>query len=87
MVWSIRFTEEAREGLHDLHIDKQREIKRAVKKLANGSEKGKALTGRLERFYSFRIGKYRIVYTLDKDFLTVHVVGHRRDVYKLSGGD
>ncbi|BCJ65044.1 hypothetical protein GCM10009779_62950 [Polymorphospora rubra] len=28
-----------------------------------------------------RVGDYRIVYRIDGDTLTVHAVGHRKDVY------
>ncbi|MCZ6652363.1 MAG: type II toxin-antitoxin system RelE/ParE family toxin [Planctomycetota bacterium] len=81
MAWSVRFTDEARKNLHGLHIDVQRKIKRAVKQLANGTGADKPLIGRLQGFFSCRVGKYRVIYTLNRDVMTVHVVGHRREVY------
>ncbi len=81
MAWSVRFVDEARKNLHDLHIDVQRRIKRAVKQLARCAGEGKPLTGRLQGFFSHRVGKYRVIYTLNRDVMTVHVVGHRREVY------
>ena len=81
MAWSVRFTDEARKNLHDLHIDVQRKIKRAVKQLANGMGEGKPLTGRLQGFFSHRVGKHRVIYALKRSVITVYVVGHRREVY------
>ena len=81
MAWSVSFTDEARKNLHGLHIDVQRNIKRAVKQLASGTGEGKPLTGRLHGFFSHRVGKYRVIYALSRGTLTVQVVGHRREVY------
>ncbi len=81
MAWSVSFTDEARKNLHGLHIDVQRNIRRAVKQLASGTGEGKPLTGRLQGFFSYRVGKYRVIYALNRDVMTVHIVGHRREVY------
>ena len=81
MAWSVRFTDEARKNLHDLHIDVQSRIKRAVKQLANGTGADKPLIGRLHSFFSHRVGKYRVIYALSHGTLTAQVVGHRREVY------
>lgn len=37
-----------------------------------------------EKLYRIRVGDYRIVYGVDKDAkqVTVHYVGHRREVYR-----
>ena len=78
---SIHFTEEGRETLHKLHIENQRRIKRALKKIEEKPAVGKALVGRLTGFYSVRAGKYRVVYSLEDESVIVHHVGHRRDVY------
>jgi mRNA interferase RelE/StbE len=42
------------------------------------------LTGELRRFSRLRIGSYRVIYTADQDKheLVVHLIGHRRDIYK-----
>ena len=39
--------------------------------------------GKLEREYSFRIGKYRISYFVDeKQNIWIETVSHRKDVYR-----
>lgn len=75
------FTEEGKKTLQSMHIDNKRKIKRALKELAKDSRIGKALTGRLQGFYSFRVGKYRAIYSTEGEAIIVHVVGHRREVY------
>ena len=42
------------------------------------------LTGNLLGFYKLKVGAYRVVYEIDhnKKVITVHKIGHRRDIYK-----
>ncbi len=82
MTRAVKFTEEGKKTLHSLHIDNQREVKNRLKELANDLSIGKALTGRLQGLYSLRVGKYRAIFSLDGELIIVHVVGHRRDIYK-----
>ena len=81
MAGLIQFTEEGRKTLHALHIDSQRRIKAALKKLPQNPNAGKQLTGRLQGFFSLRVAKYRVIYTLDGGRVIVHYAGHRRDAY------
>lgn len=43
-----------------------------------------ALKGDFSDFYKLRIGDYRILYQVlvDKQFIQVHQIGHRREVYR-----
>lgn len=43
------------------------------------------LSGQWSGTYKLRVGDYRVVYDLDheKKVLTVHAVGHRREIYKM----
>jgi len=45
------------------------------------------LTGELRGFYKLRVGSYRVIYTVnqEKHLLMVHLIGHRRDIYKRYG--
>jgi len=45
---------------------------------------GKPLKGRLKGRYSYRVGTYRIIYTIFRSELLVVVIdmGHRRDIYR-----
>ena len=44
-----------------------------------------SLTGQLQGFYKLRVGDYRVIYDFDDDekIITVYVIKHRRDVYKM----
>jgi len=43
------------------------------------------LSGELRGLSKLRVGSYRIVYSLDRDkrIITVHLVGHRREIYRI----
>lgn len=77
----IRFTEEGKRTLHELHIETQKMIKNTLKTLANNTSLGKKLTGRLIGFNSLIIDKYRAIYTIEKEIIWVHYAGHRKDIY------
>ncbi|MCR4320468.1 MAG: type II toxin-antitoxin system RelE/ParE family toxin [Candidatus Brocadiaceae bacterium] len=42
------------------------------------------LKGKYSGLYKLKVGAYRVVYEIDheKKIITVHKVGHRRDIYK-----
>jgi len=42
------------------------------------------LGGELKEFYKLRVGSYRVIYTANEEdhLLLVHLIGHRRDIYK-----
>ena len=52
-----------------------------------GGPKIKRLKGRLRDYYRYRVGDYRIVYTVAQPEQTVYVdyIQHRRDVYRRLG--
>lgn len=40
------------------------------------------LKGEFKSLRKFRIGKYRIVYTISENQITVLKIGHRKDIYR-----
>jgi mRNA interferase RelE/StbE len=44
-----------------------------------------SLSGPLAGLLKLRVGDYRVIYEVDREegLLTVHLVGHRRDVYEI----
>ena len=81
MDFSVRFTEEGKRKLHELHIENQRDIKKALKQLSKNINLGEPLTGRLKGYYSLHIGNYRAIYLIEGEVIFVQYVGHRRSVY------
>ena len=41
------------------------------------------LSGDFAGAYKLRVGDWRVIYMKEANFLIIHAVGHRRDVYKL----
>lgn len=46
----------------------------------------KALSGNLQGFYRYRVGDYRIIFSVDKDgaftILNILYIAHRKDIYR-----
>ena len=63
------------------HFDR---IVQAFESLKRDPFQGKKLKLSLKGNYSLRVGVYRIIYTIEKNILTVYVfkIGHRRNIYK-----
>ena len=88
MTWQIKFSDRAAKSLESL--DKTTQI-RILKFLMNrvvpsGNPRlfGKALTGKLSGYWSYRVGDYRLVADFQDENLIILVlnVGHRREVYE-----
>ena len=63
----------------------QARIEEALEVISRDPFAGKKLIGDLEGEYSYRIGKYRIIYFIDMDEnIWIETVRHRKDVYKKS---
>jgi len=68
-------------------IDKKEQIKiidTIENKLANNPFIGKKLIGNLSEFYKYRIGNYRIIYSIFQEIVEIEIIkiGHRKDVYE-----
>jgi len=64
--------------------DRERIVGFIEKNLSHDPYIGKKLAGDLSDFYRYRLGKYRIVYTIEEDEILVEVVrvGHRKEIYE-----
>lgn len=76
-------------AIHELSKIEKRTAKRITNKLTWLAENIEALNllhlhGNLADFYKLQVGDYRIVYETDhtEKVITVHKIGHRRDIYK-----
>lgn len=82
-MYSIRFTNSA---LKDLKKIPSKDINLIEKKLNEYKEDPfifcKKLSGKNISAFRFRIGNYRVVFDFDGDFIVIHRVGHRKDIYK-----
>jgi mRNA interferase RelE/StbE len=82
--YRARFTPEAAFRIRKLHPQVKRAVRAAVDRLLVSPLDGRALRDELAGMWSFRVGKYRIVYRInDKELaLDVVLVGSRRDIYE-----
>ena len=59
-------------------------IAKALRAIASEPHQGKPLKLNLKGKWSYRVGTYRIIYSIDHNVLMIHVlyIGHRREVYR-----
>ncbi len=67
-------------------IDKKDRIKivdAIENKLAIDPYSGKKLAGNLSEFYRYRVGNYRIIYSIHESSIEIEIIkiGHRKNVY------
>jgi mRNA interferase RelE/StbE len=64
--------------------DQKRTLEQIRKVLATDPYQGKALSGEFKGLYRWRIGRFRVIYEIQKDVLIILVlkIGHRKDVYR-----
>ncbi|NJR63168.1 MAG: type II toxin-antitoxin system RelE/ParE family toxin [Cyanobacteria bacterium CRU_2_1] len=85
MSYDIEFKSEATAGLEALTSTIQDRILRKIRWLSENFENliPQALSADLSGLFKLRIGDYRVIYSFDIEaqLITIHKVGHRRDIY------
>jgi len=73
----------AKKFLKRLNKDIQKEIINKLKKLKENPKLGKPLIGNLSGLWRLRINKYRIIYQIKNQELTILIleIGHRKNIY------
>jgi mRNA interferase RelE/StbE len=86
MSYGVEFRQEAVDRLR--HLDKAvaQRILRRLKWLAENFDTltPEVLTAELKGLFKLRVGSYRVIYEINRKerLLIVHLVGHRKDIYK-----
>jgi mRNA interferase RelE/StbE len=85
MAYQLRIARRALKTLERLPQDARSAVKTALDALTEDPFGGdvKALTGEWKGFYRRRVGRYRILYTVDTKarIVSVESVAHRKDAY------
>lgn len=83
-MYRVEFTSEAEDDLSRLNKPVAQRVLKKIRWLAENFEAitPEPLTGDLKGFYKLRVGDYRVFYTFGPDELIIHLVQHRREVYK-----
>ena len=76
----IFYLKEAEKSIASYDIPTRRRIIEAINELPCGDVK--PLRGKLNDFYRLRIGKYRIIFAINKEDYTIIDIDTRGDVYK-----
>lgn len=86
MSWKIVYKKPVKKDLRSISKDIQYIIKRAIeeKLMVDPLKFGLPLRRSLKGLMKLRAGDYRVIYSIEKKTVTVHVVkiGHRKEVYE-----
>ena len=86
MSYGVEFRQEAVDRLR--HLDKAvaQRILRRLRWLSDNLDTvtPEVLTAELKGLFKLRVGSYRVIYEINRRerLIIVHLVGHRRDIYK-----
>ncbi len=89
MRYRVLLAHTAAEVFKHLHPEIRKQMKAGLKELADDPYAGKELHDDLSEFRSYRIKRYRIVYTIHHDsenLLKIYMIGHRKEIYDLVSG-
>lgn len=85
MSYNVEFTPAGLDGLEELTSTIQERILRKIRWLSENFDdvNPQALSADLNGLFKLRVGDYRAIYSFDAEMeiITIHKVGHRRDVY------
>ncbi len=84
MSYSLKIKGSALKEIGELPKDDRARVVAAIDGLANNPHQGTLLKGRHTGLRRIRVGRYRVLYEVQRTALVVLVlrVGHRRDVYR-----
>ena len=78
----LQFSSSAQKSIAGLHPPLQTRIENALLEIAANPRTGKPLKGDLKGNYSQRVGDWRIVYSIERSFIYVKDIRHRREIYR-----
>jgi mRNA interferase RelE/StbE len=87
VIYSVEFTDEAEKDLARIDKNTAQRILNKLRWLAENFDmiKLERLKGELWKDkFKLRVGDYRVIYSVDfeKKIITVHLIGHRSEIYK-----
>jgi mRNA interferase RelE/StbE len=86
-VCEVRFSPGALEDLRKLDASTGQRVFEKVRWLGENYQTilHESLVGRLRGYYKLRVGDYRVIYRYEREpqRITVHLIGHRSQVYRL----
>lgn len=86
--WRVEFSENSKTQLKKMDKPIQQRIifylEERILNSENPRRLGESLKGKLDPYWRYRVGDYRILCILEDETVTVHVmkIGHRREIYE-----
>ncbi len=83
-MYQVKFTKLANKQFQKLPKQLQTLCQKSIDKLAQYPQAGEPLRGQLKGFYKLRFSKYRVVYQLLHQRITIVIfeIRHRKEIYK-----
>lgn len=83
MVYKVLYKSSVRKDLKKIERSAITRILQSIEEsLSVNPYAGKRLTGKYEGLYSYRVGRYRVIYTIVGDEVWILKIGHRKHVYR-----
>lgn len=78
----LKLSSSSQDFIQSLHPPLKERVANALLGVAIDPRSGKALKGDLKGNYSYRVGDWRIIYSIEKTFVYVKDIRHRREAYR-----
>jgi mRNA interferase RelE/StbE len=83
MKYELVFSRKFRKRISKLNKKEQIVILKKIKTLRDNPSTGKPLKSGAKKLRSLRVGKYRVIYKINRE-IYILAVGHRRDIYRFT---
>lgn len=82
-MWMVRLSRQASKFIEAISGKHREQLESGLSVLAEDPFSGKPLKGDLKGYWSFRVGIYRMIYTIQRNEVIVEVlrIHHRKEVY------
>jgi len=81
-MYKIRVPHRVRELVREMHPHLKRKIKGSLKIVLSNPNEGKALKDELAGLRSFRVGRLRIIYRVERNVVEIVAIGPRERIYE-----
>lgn len=83
-MWTLKLSKHATQTLEMISGKYRIQVENGLEALSNEPRAGKALVGDLKGYWSFRVGIYRIIYSINDAEIVIQVlyIHHRKEVYE-----
>lgn len=83
-MWTVKLSKQASSFLNALGGKHRMQLEYGLDELSKNAHAGKMLKGELDGFWSYRVGVYRIIYSIRRKEVVVEVlrIHHRKEVYE-----